>query len=57
MSEKLDIAKMEAAFTRAAHKAIHGSREERSGRFLAKQPSSAKPKSESARNAGKTRPK
>ncbi len=30
----LDIAKMEAAFKRAAHKALHGTREERSGRFL-----------------------
>jgi len=34
MKGKLDIAKMEAAFKRAAHKAVHGTREERSGRFL-----------------------
>ncbi len=37
MSQKLDVAKMEAAFKRAAHKALHGTREERSGRFLLKQ--------------------
>jgi len=36
MSQKLDIAKMEAAFKRAAHKALHGTREERSGKFLPK---------------------
>ena len=34
MKGKLDIAKMEAAFKRAAHKAVHGTREERSGRFV-----------------------
>jgi hypothetical protein len=33
MSRGLDIAKMQAAFDRAAHKAVHGTREERSGRF------------------------
>ncbi len=37
MSKKLDLAKMEAAFRRAAYKAIHGTREERSGRFLLKE--------------------
>lgn len=34
MSEKPDSTKIEAALTRAAHKALHGTREERSGRFL-----------------------
>jgi hypothetical protein len=34
MRRGLDFAKMEAAFKRAAYKAIHGTREERSGRFL-----------------------
>jgi hypothetical protein len=34
MKGKLDVAKMEAAFKRAAHKAVHGTREERSGRFV-----------------------
>jgi hypothetical protein len=33
-SQGLDIGKMEAAFKRAAHTAVHGTREERSGRFL-----------------------
>jgi hypothetical protein len=33
MKGKLDTAKMEAAFRRAADKAVHGTREERSGRF------------------------
>jgi hypothetical protein len=41
MSQKLDVAKMEAAFKRAAHKALHGTREERSGRFLLKQKDSS----------------
>ena len=36
MSRGIDVAKMEAAFKRAAHKAMHGTREERSGRFLLK---------------------
>jgi hypothetical protein len=44
MRRGLDIAKAEAALKRAAHKAIHGTREERSGRFLVKE----KPKSASA---------
>jgi hypothetical protein len=30
----LDLALMEAAFKRAAYKAVHGTREERSGRFM-----------------------
>jgi hypothetical protein len=39
MKRGIDLALMEAAFKRAAYKAIHGTREERSGRFLlAKQP-------------------
>jgi hypothetical protein len=33
MRRGLDVAKAEAAFKRAAYKAIHGTREERSGRF------------------------
>lgn len=36
MTAKLDLGKMEAAFKRAAHKALHGTREERSGRFMEK---------------------
>jgi len=36
MSRGLDLAKAETAFKRAAHKALHGTREERSGRFLLK---------------------
>lgn len=34
MSEKLDTIKIEAALRRAALKALHGTREERSGRFI-----------------------
>ena len=34
MRRGLDFEKMEAAFKRAAEKAMHGTREERSGRFL-----------------------
>ena len=34
MSRGLDFEKAQAAFKRAAEKAIHGTREERSGRFL-----------------------
>jgi hypothetical protein len=34
MIKGLDVAKMEAAFKRAAYKAVHGTREERSGRFF-----------------------
>jgi hypothetical protein len=33
-SQGLDIQKVEAAFRRAAHRAVHGTREERSGRFI-----------------------
>src|SRR5262249_43624095 len=36
MSRKLDLTKMEGAFKRAAQKALHGTRAERSGRFLLK---------------------
>jgi hypothetical protein len=39
MSQGLDVAKMEAAFKRAAHKALHGTREERLGRFLQRESS------------------
>ena len=34
MSRGLDIRKVEAALKRAAHKAVHGTREERSGRVI-----------------------
>jgi hypothetical protein len=34
MAHKLDIEEMKAAFRRAAHRALFGTREERSGRFL-----------------------
>ena len=34
MSRGLDIRKAEAALRRAAHKAVHGTREERSGRVI-----------------------
>jgi hypothetical protein len=34
MRRGLDVAKAEAAFKRAAYKAVHGTREERSGRFV-----------------------
>ena len=34
MRRGLDLAKAEAALKRAAEKAVHGTREERSGRFL-----------------------
>jgi len=34
MRRGLDFAKMEAALKRAAYKAVHGTREERSGRFV-----------------------
>jgi hypothetical protein len=37
MTKGLDMAKAEAALKRAAHKALHGTREERSGRFLLKE--------------------
>ena len=51
MTAKLDLAKMEAAFKRAAYKALHGTPEERSGRFLAKQrAAAAKPTKRAARN-------
>jgi hypothetical protein len=36
MSRGLDLAKAETALKRAAHKALHDTREERSGRFLVK---------------------
>ena len=34
MKRALDMAKVEEAFKRAAHKAVHGTREERSGKFM-----------------------
>jgi hypothetical protein len=34
MNRKVEIEKMAVAFQRAAHKALHGTREERSGRFV-----------------------
>ncbi len=34
MSRKLDVEKVDAALKRAAYRAIHGTRAERSGRFL-----------------------
>ncbi len=34
MNQKPDATKIEAALKRAADKALHGTREERSGRFL-----------------------
>ena len=33
MNQKVEIERMQAAFKRAAEKATHGTREERSGRF------------------------
>lgn len=33
MDQKIEIERMEAAFKRAADKAVHGTREERAGRF------------------------
>jgi hypothetical protein len=55
MRRGLDIEKAEAALKRAAYKALHGTREERSGRFLTKQQAGpAKPKPALTRNASKT---
>ena len=55
MSRGLDPAKVQAALDRAAYKAVHGTREERSGRFLAKKPAdrngSLSPHPEEARRA------
>ena len=34
MKRTLDVDKVEAALKRAAYKALHGTRQERSGRFL-----------------------
>jgi hypothetical protein len=48
MKRGLDFKQMEAAFKRAAYKAIHGTREERSGRFFlpekTRKPPSAPPR-------------
>jgi hypothetical protein len=38
MSYRLDLDEIEAAFKRAAHRALHGTREERSGQFLPRKP-------------------
>jgi len=38
MNRKPDATKIEAALERAAHKALHGTHEERSGRFKNSQP-------------------
>jgi hypothetical protein len=44
MRRGLDVEKAEAALKRAAHKALHGTREERSGRFITKdKPGQASP--------------
>ena len=51
MSRKLDMTKVEEAFKRAAYKALHGTREERSGRFLLKE------KAQSERGAHRESPK
>jgi hypothetical protein len=51
MRQGLDFEKAEAALKRAADKALRGTREERSGRFLAKQErAAAKPMPRSAAN-------
>src|SRR5580704_1848918 len=39
MNRKLDIENVDAALKRAAHKAVYGTREERSGHFQSVQPS------------------
>lgn len=41
MKQGLDVEKAKEAFKRAAYKATHGTREERSGRFLPKSSNSA----------------
>jgi hypothetical protein len=38
MNRRLDIENVDAALRRAAFKAVHGTREERSGRFLPTKP-------------------
>jgi hypothetical protein len=59
MKGKLDVPKMEAAFKRAAYKALHGTREERSGRFTsraeARQPGRAKLPASNGRETGKAK--
>jgi hypothetical protein len=56
MKRGLDVALMEAAFRRAAYKAIHGTREERSGRFLPAKTPRAAP-SAPVRGSKKSKPK
>jgi hypothetical protein len=59
MRRGLDFEKAEAAFKRAAHKALHGTREERSGRFLPKQktPSTRGPDRDASKGANPTKRK
>jgi hypothetical protein len=45
-----ELERIEAAFRRAAHRALYGTREERSGRFLPRKPAdAAQKKSEAGR--------
>ncbi len=57
MRRGLDVEKAEAALKRAAYKALHGTREERSGRFLTqgkvREPSHGQLRSSSSRDAVK----
>ena len=48
MNQKLEIEQMEAAFKRAAEKATHGTREERSGRFVVSDGRSTRGESDSS---------
>jgi hypothetical protein len=54
MRRGLDFAKAEAAFKRAAEKAVHGAREERSGRFLPAKKRASPPAKPSALGQRKT---
>jgi hypothetical protein len=59
MRRGLDVEKAEAALKRAAYKALHGTREERSGRFAsraeARQPARAKLPASNGRETGKAK--
>jgi hypothetical protein len=59
MSEKPETTKIEAALKRAAYKALHGTREERSGRFLPKQksPSTSGANRDASKGANSTKRK
>jgi hypothetical protein len=46
MRRGLDVEKAEAALKRAAEKATHGTREERSGRFVLREDTRSKPENE-----------